>query len=323
MHIVTGGAGFIGSAFVSKLNSLGNEDIIIVDSLGSGEKWKNLRGKFFIDLLQPDEFLKLISESKSLRQAKLIMHLGACSSTTEKDCDFLYQNNFRFSAQLAEFALVNKVRFVYASSGATFGDGTLGFGDEDETSMKLQPLNAYGFSKQLFDTWLIKRGYQKKVVGLKYFNVFGPNEYHKGEMRSVVVKSYEQIKANGVVRLFKSYKEGCADGEQSRDFIYIKDCLDVMMWFANRPQTNGIFNLGTGLARTWNDLVLAIYKALGLPAKIEYIEMPDYLKGQYQYFSQAAMGKLRSAGYVTGFSTLEDAVKDYVNNYLDNGMAYL
>ncbi len=321
MYIVTGAAGFIGSCVVSKLNAEGIEDILCVDQLGSSDRWKNLRGKLFSDYLHKDKFRGLITSGSPNFKVKAVIHMGACSSTTESDSDFMLDNNYRYSRELAEWCLNERVRFIYASSAATYGDGQLGYDDSDEVSLKLTPLNVYGYSKQLLDTWAIKTGASKKIAGLKFFNVFGPNEYYKDEMRSVVLKSFLQIQSGESVKLFKSYKSGFKNGEQSRDFIYVKDCVDVVWWLIKNKDTNGIFNLGSGKARTWLDLARAVYAALGKKESIEFIEMPENLRPQYQYFTEAKMEKLKASGYDLKFHSLEDGIKDYVQNYLVKGMA--
>ncbi len=316
MIIVTGGAGFIGSVTVGKLNELGKKNIIIVDELGTEEKWKNLNGLEFADIYHKDDFYKQIVDDSLAFGIDSIIHLGACSSTTEKDADFLLQNNFRYSVELAKYSLPRKIRFIYASSAATYGDGSAGYDDKIEEMEKLRPLNMYGYSKHLFDMWLKNNNILNKVVGLKYFNVYGPNEYHKDDMRSVVHKAYGQIKETGRVKLFRSYNENYKDGEQLRDFIYVKDAVDMTLYFLKNKNQSGIFNVGTGKARSWNDLVTAVFNAMGEPVKIEYIEMPEHLREKYQYFTEANLHNLRRAGYDKKVSSLEDGIKDYVQNYL-------
>ncbi|RLC12016.1 MAG: ADP-glyceromanno-heptose 6-epimerase [Deltaproteobacteria bacterium] len=318
MIIVTGGAGFIGSAFVWKLNSEGIDDIIIVDKLGASEKWRNLVNRHFLDYIHKDKFLNILCENR-LTNISAIIHMGACSSTTERDADYLMENNYGYSKALAEWACKNNVRFIYASSAATYGDGSRTFSDDDATTATLQPLNMYGYSKHLFDLWALRNRLSGKITGIKFFNVFGPNEYHKGDMVSVVFKAFHQIVETGRVKLFKSYRNEYRDGEQMRDFVYVLDCVNIMWWFLQHPEATGIFNLGSGTARTWNDLAKAVFSALGRKTLIEYIEMPESIRDRYQYFSEARMEKLASAGCSLRFRSLEDAVHDYVVNYLAKG----
>ncbi|MBW2036488.1 MAG: ADP-glyceromanno-heptose 6-epimerase [Deltaproteobacteria bacterium] len=318
MIIVTGGAGFIGSAFVWKLNSEGIDDIIIVDKLGASEKWRNLVNRHFLDYIHKDKFLNILCENR-LTNISAIIHMGACSSTTERDADYLMENNYGYSKALAEWACKNNVRFIYASSAATYGDGSRTFSDDDATTATLQPLNMYGYSKHLFDLWALRNRLSGKITGIKFFNVFGPNEYHKGDMVSVVFKAFHQIVETGRVKLFKSYRNEYRDGEQMRDFVYVLDCVNIMWWFLQHPEATGIFNLGSGTARTWNDLAKAVFSALGRKTLIEYIEMPESIRDRYQYFSEARMEKLASAGCSLKFRSLEDAVHDYVVNYLAKG----
>jgi len=323
MIVVTGGAGFIGSAFVWKLNSEGINNIVIVDRLGTSEKWQNLVNLRYVDFFHKDDFLKMICEDTISFNVKAIIHMGACSSTTERDCDYLMENNYRYSRRLAEWAMKKDIRFIYASSAATYGDGTLGFSDDDHVTEKLRPINMYGYSKQVFDLWVLKNQFEKIVTGIKFYNVFGPNEYHKGDMRSVIHKSFGQIAETGRVRLFKSHRAEYGDGEQKRDFVYVKDCVDILWWFLQNQDVAGIFNLGTGQARTWNDLVRAVFSAMGREPKIEYIDMPESIRPQYQYFTEARMDKLRSAGNTIPFQSLEQSVADYVVNYLENNEQHL
>lgn len=314
--IVTGAAGFIGRNVVAELNRRGEDEIILVDELGKEEKWKNLVGLRYEDIVSPEEFLGLIEDGE-FANARSVIHLGACSATTEKDADYLLRNNYQYTRVLCNWTQASEIRFVYASSAATYGDGAQGYDDSDETTPKLRPLNMYGYSKQMFDLWALKRGLFENIVGLKYFNVFGPHEDHKGDMRSVVSKSYEQIRETGLVKLFKSYRPEYKDGEQMRDFIYVQDAVDVTLHFAMQPAAapGGLFNCGTGKARTWLDLVRGVFGAMGLPPKIEYIEMPKVLRGKYQYFTQANDTKLRAAGYTKPFTSLEDGVREYVKGH--------
>ncbi|MGA9110777.1 MAG: ADP-glyceromanno-heptose 6-epimerase [Smithella sp.] len=323
MIIVTGGAGFIGSAFVWKLNQEGIEDIVVVDRLGKTDKWQNLVNLRFVNYIHKDEFYDLIYNDTLSFEVEAIIHMGACSSTTERDADYLWQNNFAYTGQLAEWALERNIRFIYASSAATYGDGKQGFSDEHSKISELKPINMYGYSKQVFDLRVLRHSWENKIAGIKFFNVFGPNEYHKGDMTSVIFKAFNQIKETGKVRLFKSYLPQYPDGGQMRDFVYVKDCIDVLWWLFKNQDVNGIFNLGTGKARTWNDLISAVFAAMGTRQKIEYIEMPEPIRNQYQYFTQAEMDKLHSVGCPVSFSSMEDSVHDYVVNYLQKDDPHL
>ncbi|MFH1062245.1 MAG: ADP-glyceromanno-heptose 6-epimerase [Candidatus Omnitrophota bacterium] len=319
MIILTGGAGFIGSGFLWKLNSQGIDDIIVVDELDESEKWKNLVGKRFIDYIQKDEFLRLIAEDQLPVPTKVI-HMGACSSTTCKDGAYFIQNNYEYSKILAQWAFLHKASFIYASSAATYGDGARGYDDSQDLNL-LKPLNMYGYSKHLFDLWMQRNGFDKKATAIKFFNVFGPNEYHKDDMSSVVCKKFKEVRDKGCISLFKSYHKDYKHGQQQRDFIYIKDAVEIMFWMFNNPQATGIFNLGTGKAQTWNELANAMFKALGKTPVINYIDMPDYLQPKYQYYTCANMDKLKKAGCDFKFNCLENTIADYVK-YLDKN-AYL
>lgn len=316
MIIVTGGAGFIGSVLLSKLNAEGRSDILVVDNLGETDKWKNLVKKDFDDFLHKDDFLSLISEDRFSYKVDCIFHLGACTSTIERDANYMMENNYRYTGVLAEWCVKNRARFIYASSAATYGDGSLGFSDEHQQTAQFQPLNVYAFSKHLFDLWAIRTGTINKMTGVKFFNVFGPNEGHKAEMRSVVLKAFEQIRQNGKLELFKSYNAKFKDGEQQRDFVYVKDCVEVLWWMYQNKTLSGLYNLGSGRAESWNQLAGAVFKALGLPPKIEYIDMPTELRDRYQYYTKADLAKLRAAGCTVEFRSLENAVDDYVKNHL-------
>ncbi|MEI7810833.1 MAG: ADP-glyceromanno-heptose 6-epimerase [Ignavibacteria bacterium] len=316
MIIVTGGAGFIGSAIIWRLNQMGEENIIIVDSLGTGEKWKNLIGLKYTDIYHKTDFLDKIMEDNLPFAVEAIIHMGACSSTTEKNADYLISNNYRYTIELARYCLPRKSRFIYASSAATYGDGSNGYMDDENSLSSLHSLNMYGYSKHLFDLWAKRLMIIDKIAGLKFFNVYGPNEAHKGDMRSVVHKAFEQIRDTGKVNLFRSYNEQYKDGEQMRDFIYIKDVVDMVIFFLEKKDKNGLYNIGTGKARTWNDLTGSIFSALGQKTNIEYIDMPEHLKNKYQYFTEASIDKLRAAGYDKPLTSLEDGVTDYVKNYL-------
>jgi ADP-L-glycero-D-manno-heptose 6-epimerase len=318
--LVTGGAGFIGSALVWALNRRGCDDIIVCDRLGTDEKWRNLTPLRFADYVEADDLLPRL-QNGALGKFDLVLHMGACSSTTERDAGFLIRNNYEFTKDLAAWALSQKAggrktRFVYASSAATYGDGSAGMDDDESQLDKLRPLNMYGCSKHLFDLHARRAGFLNRIVGLKYFNVFGPNEDHKGDMRSVVHKSFGQVRDTGVIRLFKSHRKEYKDGEQKRDFLYVKDAVAMTLYLAATPRANGLFNIGSGQARTWNDLAHAVFAALKRAPHIEFIEMPDTIRDKYQYFTQANLGRLQAAGYTAPVTSLEDAVSDYVRNYL-------
>ncbi len=323
MIVVTGGAGFIGSAFVWKLNEEGVDDIIIVDELGVTDKWKNLVNRRYFDYIHKDSFLDMVRNDKVPFEVDAMIHMGACSSTTERDADYLVKNNYLYTRELAVWAMNKDIRFIYASSAATYGDGSQGFSDDDGATPRLKPINMYGYSKQLFDLGVLRLDLQSRVAGIKFFNVFGPNEYHKDDMRSVVHKSFGQIREKGKVALFKSHRPEYADGGQMRDFVYVKDCVDVLWWLFTNRKVTGIFNLGTGRARTWNDLVTAVFSAVGVKPRIEYIDMPEAIRNQYQYFTEARMEKLRGAGYAAPFTSLEEAVRDYIQSYLLKADPYL
>lgn len=315
MIILTGGAGFIGSCFLWKLNQEKIEDILVVDHLDNGEKWKNLVGKKFYDYMQKEDFIRAVEEGK-IQKPQAVIHLGACSSTTQTDANYYIHNNFEYSKKLALWAMELGVPFIYASSAATYGDGANGYDDNCDID-KLAPLNMYGYSKQLFDLWLLRHKYNDKVTGIKFFNVFGPNEYHKGSMKSVICKTYDDVADKGVLKLFKSYNSKYGDGDSLRDFVYIKDVVEVMWFLLNNPKNTGLFNLGTGKARSWNDIAKSMFAAVDKPVNIEYFEMPEILRGKYQYFTEATMDKIRQAGCKHKFMELEDSVKDYCS-YLKN-----
>jgi len=315
--IVTGGAGFIGSCLLWKLNTQGISDIIVVDNLGVSDKWRNLVGKRFLDYMQKDSFLALVAENK-IKNVRAIIHLGACSSTTFNDGAYFIRNNYEYSKELATWAQKKKIKFIYASSAATYGDGESGYSDQEEHIHRLRPLNMYGYSKHLFDLWMLKNKLLDEATGIKFFNVFGPNEYHKGEMMSVVCKKFLEVRDKGRIGLFKSYRDDFGDGEQKRDFIYVKDVVDVVAYFLEHPEHSGVFNLGCGAARSWNDLARAMFSALGKEPDIEYVDMPETLRQKYQYFTEANIDKLRKAGCKKKFTSLENAIKDY-STYLQNG----
>ena len=313
--IITGAAGFIGRNVVAELNHRGHKNLLLVDQLGTDEKWANLVGLRFDDVISPAKFIESV-KNNTAPPASACIHLGACSATTEKDADYLLENNYRYTRTLCEWSLQQKTRFVYASSAATYGDGALGYSEGDSVTPTLQPLNMYGYSKHLFDLWALQTGAIDRIVGLKYFNVYGPYEDHKGGMRSLVQKAYHQILDRGYLELFKSHRPDYRDGEQKRDFIYVSDAVNVTLHFALESSAGGLLNCGTGVARTWLDLAHALFAAMGRTPDIRFIEMPDILRGKYQYFTQADDVKLRAAGYTKPFLSLEDGVSDYVKSHL-------
>jgi ADP-L-glycero-D-manno-heptose 6-epimerase len=312
--IVTGGAGFIGSGVIRALNDRGMKNIIVVDNLGNTDKWKNLVGKRFLDAIHKDNLFKWLDGRE--RDIEAFIHLGACSSTVEKDANYLLENNYRYSVKLAEYALEWGHRFIYASSAATYGDGSLGFSDNHDTLETYSPLNMYGYSKHMFDLWLKNQNLLDKVVGLKYFNVFGPNEYHKGRMASAILKMVPDAMQHGEIRLFKSSEpDKYGDGDQVRDFIYVKDVAKMTIQFLEK-EVNGIFNIGTGTEQTWNQLATAVIEAAQVPATIKYNDMPTDLIGKYQNYTRAEMDKSEFEHLLMPEYSLKEAVKDYVRNYL-------
>lgn len=332
MIIVTGGAGMIGSAFIWKLNEMGEKDILVVDKLRTEEKWLNIRKREYSDWVDRDNLKEWLSVEENAKKIRAVVHMGACSATTEKDGDYLMDNNYGYSKFLWNFCSERKIKYIYASSAATYGMGELGYNDNisPEELQKLRPLNKYGYSKKIFDDWAFKQEKTpKQWNGLKFFNVYGPQEYHKGRMASMVFHTFNQYKANGYVKLFKSYKEGFKDGEQLRDFIYIKDVVDIMYFMLTHHVESGIYNLGTGKARSFMDLSMATMRAaskktnLEKEKAVELIPMPEDLRGKYQYFTEAKIEKLRAAGYTKEMTSLEDGVKDYVENYLSQEDSYL
>ena len=324
MYIVTGGAGFIGSAMVWKLNRMGVDDVWIVDNLEQGAKWKNLRGLRYSEVFSPDAFLKRIGRERGLPAgAEAIVHMGACSATTEPDADYLLENNYRCSRIIAETAMASGVRLLTASSAATYGGGEHGYDDGEENLFRLRPLNMYGYSKLMFDQWASKTGALRKLASIRFFNVYGPNEYHKGDMASMVFKSFKRVVDSGKLSLFRSHIPEYADGEQMRDFVYIKDAVDVMWWLLENREANGIFNVGTGVAETWNQLAGAVFAAVGKQPDIEYVDMPESIRGQYQYHTKADISRLRNAGYTGEFRLVADGVKDYVVNHLVKDDPYI
>jgi ADP-L-glycero-D-manno-heptose 6-epimerase len=313
--VVTGGAGFIGSGVIRHLNDQGISNIVVVDNLASSEKWKNLVGKRFIDVLHKGDFFSWLEGRED--EIAAFIHLGACSSTVELDANYLLENNYRYTLRLAEFALRHDIRFIYASSASTYGDGSDGFSDDHDALEVFRPLNMYGYSKHLFDLWARREGVLKQMVGLKYFNVFGPNEYHKGRMSSAIVKMLPDALHKGAIQLFKSdVPSQFGDGEQRRDFIYVKDVARMTCEFLENDAT-GIFNIGTGSGQSWNELATAVFLSVGKKANISYIDMPQDLIGKYQNFTQADMKKSEKVlGKASQTVPLNESVKDYVQNYL-------
>jgi ADP-L-glycero-D-manno-heptose 6-epimerase len=325
MLLVTGGAGFIGSNVVASLNEAGHGDIAVNDTLGSDGKWRNLGARQLADFVPPTELFRWIEG----RKLDAVIHLGAISTTTATDGDEIIENNFRLSLRLLDWCAATRTPFIYASSAATYGDGSRGFSDDCSLAAlkRFKPMNLYGWSKHLFDLAVIDRAARKDKLppqwaGLKFFNVFGPNEYHKGEMMSLVAKRFDEAKTGKSIRLFKSYRTGIADGEQKRDFIYIDDAVGVVRWLLDTPKVSGIFNAGTGTARSFRDLIAAMFAALGCEPAIEYIDMPASIRDSYQYFTQAETENLRRAGYNADFTPLEEAVRRYVTCYLDRADRY-
>lgn len=323
MYIVTGGAGFIGSAFLWQLNSQGITDILVVDNLGSSSKWRNLVKRSYRDYIHRDRFRDLLSRNALPHGIEAVIHLGACSSTTEENADFLMENNFHYSLDVCRYCLEKDIRVIVASSAATYGDGTLGFSDALECVPFLQPLNMYGYSKQLLDQWILSEHVEGRIASLKFFNVYGPNEYHKGSMRSVVAKAFDEITARGRVSLFASNTQDFGNGEQMRDFVYVKDCALLLSWLLENPGICGIRNVGTGCARSFNDLAKAVFSALQTEPLIDYVAMPEHLAPNYQNYTCADMGWLLRDSYPHRFSSLEEGVRDYVCNYLVKKDRYL
>ncbi len=318
MMLVTGGAGFIGSNLVAALS--GRHEIAVCDWMGQDERWRNLAKHEICDLIPPEDLTGWLSRS---RKITAVFHMGANSSTTERDVEQLAEYNIRFTLALWRWCCETGTRFIYASSAATYGDGSAGFDDNDspETLARLRPLNAYGWSKHLFDRHVARQTREQKKlppqwVGLKFFNVYGPNEYHKGTMKSLVARNFPRVANGEAIQLFKSANPNYADGGQIRDFVYVQDCVDVMLWLIDRPQVSGLFNLGTGQGRTWLDLAKALFLAANRELQVEFIDMPEEVARKYQYYTQANMTKLRAAGYTAPFRTLEDGVSDYVRNFL-------
>jgi ADP-L-glycero-D-manno-heptose 6-epimerase len=325
MFLVTGGAGFIGSNVVASLNEAGHSDIVVNDSLDTGEKWRNLGKRQLADVVPPGELFGWLEG----RKLDAVIHLGAISDTTATDGDLVIETNFRLSLRLLEWCAAAHTPFIYASSAATYGDGAEGFGDDwsPQALRRLKPMNLYGWSKHLFDLAIADRAASgaslpPQWAGLKFFNVFGPNEYHKGEMMSLIAKRFDDVKAGRPVRLFKSHRSGIEDGDQRRDFIYVDDAVSVVRWLLDSPQVSGIFNVGTGKARSFREMMVAMFSAFGRSPNIEFVEMPAAIRNSYQYFTQASVENLHRAGYNAGFTPLEDAVKRYVTGFLDRPDRY-
>ncbi len=325
MLLVTGGAGFIGSNIVAALNDAGRSDVVVCDVLGSDGKWRNLAKRQLAELVPPAELTGWLDG----RKLDAVIHMGAISATTATDGDLVIETNFRLSTRLLDWCTANATPFIYASSAATYGDGEAGFVDDysADALKTLRPMNLYGWSKHLFDQMLIARlasgaRMPPQWAGLKFFNVFGPNEYHKGSMMSVLARRFDDIRSGKNVQLFKSHRDGIADGDQRRDFIYVDDVVRVVMWLLASGNVSGIFNVGTGHARSFRDLIMAAYAALSASPRIDYIDMPVEIRNSYQYFTQASVERLHGAGYNGGFTPLEDAVSAYVKNFLDRSDRY-
>lgn len=324
MIAITGGAGFIGSALVWQFNRSGEHDILIVDQKAEhSPKWSNIEHLRFNGYLESNEFLESLLRGHFRGYVRAIIHMGACTDTTERDTKYLKRNNTQYSEKLAGWAVKNDVYFSYASSAALYGAGEKGYADDDSLTPQLKPLNPYGRSKLDFDKWVLKKKLQQKITGFRFFNVYGPNEYHKGHMRSMAHKGFEQIQQSGKLRLFKSYRPEYKDGEQKRDFVYVKDVAEAVLWFYRNPNWKGIYNLGSGKAQTWNELAGALFKACNKEPQVEYIEMPASIKDQYQYHTEADLSKFRKTGCPTGFRNLNYGISDYVQNHLANNKPYL
>ena len=314
--VLTGGAGFIGSCILWKLNELGVDNILVVDRMDDTDKWKNLVKKRYADYMDADDFLQA-AELGAFDGIDMVIHMGANSATNGYSSYEYMMNNYEYSKRIAQWCLSNDIKLLYASSAATYGDGSLGFSDHDNSTGCYEPLNMYGYSKHMFDLWVLRNGFQNNFTGFKFFNVYGPNEYHKGPMQSLICKKFEHVVKEHKLTLFKSYHPDYADGEQKRDFIYVKDAVNVVAYFIQNPDKSGIFNVGTGMAHSWNDMAKALFAALDLPFDVEYVDMPDSLKDKYQYITQADTVKLREAGCNAVFTPIDNAVADYVK-YLSN-----
>lgn len=323
MILITGAAGFIGSAIAWEMSRRGRAGLVLCDGLGSGEKWKNLRELRFRRFVHRDDLFTYLDRDPEAGRIEAVVHLGACSCTTQSDMDFLLRSNVDFSIRLCTWCLERGARFVYASSAAVYGDGSRGFSDADELTPHLQPLNKYGFSKWMFDMWVLEHGFADRVAGMRYFNVFGPNEYHKGEMASVIFRAFPQAAQEGMVRLFESHRDGIAHGEQARDFVSVDEAVAITMFLLETPAANGIFNAGTGRAHTFNELAAGLFEGLGRSPRIEYFPMPPELRDRYQYFTCADMSRLQAAGFVPGPDRFQEHVAGYVRDYLLPGCLHL
>jgi ADP-L-glycero-D-manno-heptose 6-epimerase len=315
--VITGGAGFIGSVLAWRLNNAGMKDILLVDNLGRSEKWHNLLPLSFYDYLDKQDFIQKLESGVFKNDIDVLFHLGACSSTMEADAHYLMENNYRYSVRIGTWWSHHpSTRLLYASSAATYGNGESGYADNEDEMEKLLPLNMYGYSKHLFDLYAKRQGWLSRIVGLKFFNVFGPNENHKGDMRSVINKAFPRMCSEGKMSLFESYRQGYNHGEQLRDFIYVKDAVEMVLFFMEHRDLGGIYNIGTGKARSWNDIANAMFAALNRKPDIEYIPMPESIREKYQYFTQADLAKLRSVGCTYTCRSLEDSITEYVREYL-------
>lgn len=328
MIVVTGGTGFIGSNIVAALGRSGRRELVVCDWFGTTDKWRNIAQHEIYEIIRPEDLFSFLNQNKLRIEA--IIHMGAISSTTERDVDKIIAVNFRLSCDLWDWCSKSGTPFIYASSAATYGDGSAGFGDDwtPEALEKLRPLNAYGWSKHAFDrrvARLAASGRPSPLVwaGLKFFNVYGPNEYHKAEMRSVICQIVDTVQRGATVKLFKSHHPDYPDGGQLRDFVYVRDCADVVLWLLAQGKYKGIYNIGTGKARSFADLAHAVFRAMNLPPRIEYVDTPPEIRSNYQYFTQAEMGNLRALGYNNPFTELEDGVTDYVQNYLLASTPYI
>jgi ADP-L-glycero-D-manno-heptose 6-epimerase len=326
MYLVTGGAGFIGSNVVAALSARGAQ-VAVCDWLRDDERWRNLAKQEIAELITPEDLIPWLRRKGD--RVRAVVHMGAISTTTETDVDLIATRNIRATLDLLEWCTDAHVPLIYASSAATYGDGVQGFDDafSRDSLALLRPLNAYGWSKHVVDRRIARivadgAALPPQWVGLKFFNVYGPNEYHKGSMRSVIARNFAEVRGGTPMRLFRSYKSEYPDGGQKRDFIYVRDCVDVILWFLENPNMSGLYNLGTGQARTWMDLSSALYAALGRPTHVEIIDMPIELQSKYQYFTQAKMDRLRAAGYARPFTSLENGVLDYVEQYLTQADPY-